>query len=342
MMVETNHARLLLRSDQVVPALKACEAARSLAEANGDERWLPQIHTVTGMAHARLGQPEVALGFLERAGELAGQRRDAKALADVVLEQASVLHSLGRNRESLQRLNEAHAIFRRLRARRELADADARLSALEDVFVAIVRSWGESIDAKDPYTQGHSWRVAEIACQLAVAHGMAPEEMVWFRMGALLHDVGKVAVPLEVLNKRGPLDHAEWKLMARHPIAGVELLEGIEFPWDVRPMIRHHHERWDGTGYPDRLAGEAIPLAARILTIADVYDALTTDRPYRSGFAPADALAVMLRDRERSLDPTLMTLFIKQVAPALPRTARRLPRHGSTPAPASRPAAAAR
>ena len=130
----------------------------------------------------------------------------------------------------------------------------------------IVRSWGASIESKDPYTQGHSSRVAAIACQLAVANGLAAEELIWFRMGALLHDVGKVAVPIEVLNKRGPLDDAEWKLMARHPVTGVELLEGIEFPWDIPAMIRHHHERWDGTGSPDRLAGEAIPLAARVLT----------------------------------------------------------------------------
>jgi putative nucleotidyltransferase with HDIG domain len=319
MMVETNHARLMLRSDRVVPALKACEEARSLAETSRDERWLPQIHTVTGMAHARLGQPDVALGYMERAAELAGRRKDAKVLADVMLEQAGVLHSLGRNRESLQRLNDAHAIYRRMRARRELADVDLRLSALEDTFVKIVKSWGESIESKDPYTQGHSSRVAGIACQLATAYGLPADELIWFRMGALLHDVGKVAVPVEVLNKRGPLDDAEWKLMARHPVTGVELLDGIEFPWDVRPMIRHHHERWDGTGYPEKLAGDAIPLSARLLTIADVYDALTTDRPYRKGFAHGDALAIMLGDRGRSLDPALMNLFAEQVAPALQR-----------------------
>jgi putative nucleotidyltransferase with HDIG domain len=206
-----------------------------------------------------------------------------------------------------------------MRAQRELADADTRLTALEDAFVKIVKSWGESIEGKDPYTQGHSWRVAGIACQLAVAHGLPADELTWFRMGALLHDVGKVAVPVEVLNKRGPLDDAEWKLMARHPVTGVELLEGIEFPWDVRPMIRHHHERWDGTGYPEKLAGEAIPLSARLLTIADVYDALTTDRPYRTGFTHGDALAIMLGDRGRSLDPALMNLFADQIAPALQR-----------------------
>ena len=95
MMVEANHARLMLRSDRVVPALKACEEARTLAESNGDDRWLPQIHTVTGMAHARLGQQEVALGYMEQAAELARRRRDAKVLADVVLEQPGVLHELG-------------------------------------------------------------------------------------------------------------------------------------------------------------------------------------------------------------------------------------------------------
>ena len=342
--VEVNRARLMLQSGQVVPALTVCSETLELSESTGDHRWVAEVHLVTGTAHARLGNWELALGALESAAQLARDRRDAKVLADVVLEQAGVLRELGRNRETLQKLNEAHGIFRQLRARRELADVDTRLAALEEVFLEIVSGWGASIESKDAYTHGHSARVANVACQLATASGLPNSELIWFRMGALLHDVGKVEVPEEVLKKPGPLDEDEWRLMALHPVAGVQLLEGIEFPWDIRPMIRHHHERWDGTGYPDRLQGEGIPSSARLLTIADVYDALTSDRPYRPGFTHEGALAIMESEQARTLDPTLFTLFRRRVAPQLarhplriePATAatgsRRVRRHSPSPA----------
>jgi HD-GYP domain-containing protein (c-di-GMP phosphodiesterase class II) len=128
-------------------------------------------------------------------------------------------------------------------------------------------------------------------------------------MGALLHDVGKIAVPPEILNKPGPLTPEERAIMERHPDAGVELIDDIEFPWDVRPMVRHHHEAWNGTGYPGRLAGEEIPLSARILCVADVYDALATDRPYRKAFSHARTMDIMQSDAGRIFDPALFTVF---------------------------------
>jgi putative nucleotidyltransferase with HDIG domain len=141
--------------------------------------------------------------------------------------------------------------------------------------------------------------------------------MMWFRMGALLHDVGKVSIPLEILTKPGRLDDSEWTVMAQHPVSGVELLEGVEFPWDVRPMIRHHHERWNGSGYPDRIAGETIPLEARILTIADVYDALTTTRSYRAAFPHEKAMEILSSEVGQTVDPGLFELFARDVAPRL-------------------------
>jgi putative nucleotidyltransferase with HDIG domain len=314
-LVEVNLARLLLRTNRVVPALRASEDARQLSETTGDDRWLADIHLISGASYTRLGRTDVALGFLARASEIARTRRDAKVLADVVLEEAVAFRAVGKNRETLQRLNEAHRIFQRLRARRELADVDTRLSELQAFFLQIVRDWGESIEGKDPYTQGHCSRVADIACLLATASGLPEEELSWFRMGALLHDVGKVAVPLEILNKPGPLDDDEFRIIATHPVVGVELLDGIEFPWDVRPMIRHHHERWDGSGYPDRIGGDDIPLAARILTVADVYDAITTNRSYRPGFSHPKAMDIMDSETGRTLDPALFALFRDDVVP---------------------------
>src|SRR5690606_34020202 len=133
-------------------------------------------------------------------------------------------------------------------------------------------------------------RVAEYACTLAQHAGMSAQELPWFRMGALLHDVGKIDVPESILNKPGRLTDEERRIMERHTIVGYETLASIEFPWDIRPMVRSHHERWDGAGYPDRLEGESIPYAARILHIADVFDALTSARSYRSPLSAEDAL----------------------------------------------------
>jgi HD-GYP domain-containing protein (c-di-GMP phosphodiesterase class II) len=136
-----------------------------------------------------------------------------------------------------------------------------------------------------------------------------PDVLLWFRMGALLHDVGKIVVPPDVLNKPGKLEPDERRLIERHPDAGVELIGDIDFPWDIRPMVRHHHEAWDGSGYPAGLAGEQIPLSARILCVADVYDALATDRPYRRAFGHQKALDIMAAEAGTRLDPALFFLF---------------------------------
>ncbi|MGH7636527.1 MAG: HD-GYP domain-containing protein, partial [Gemmatimonadaceae bacterium] len=174
-----------------------------------------------------------------------------------------------------------------------------------------VRHYAQNIESKDAYTLGHCERVADLACAIANDMGFDETTMFWFRVGALLHDVGKIVVPPEILNKAGPLTPEERKIMESHPMAGVELMRDVEFPWDVLPMIRGHHERWDGHGYPDRLAGEAIPLSARMLCVADVYDALTTDRPYRKAFDMADALKLMEADSGRAFDPTILGRFLR-------------------------------
>jgi HD-GYP domain-containing protein (c-di-GMP phosphodiesterase class II) len=131
-------------------------------------------------------------------------------------------------------------------------------------------------------------------------------------MGALLHDVGKITVPAEILNKPGALTDEEAAIMRQHPARGETLISGVGFPWDIRPMIRHHHERWDGRGYPDRLAGPQIPRAARILCIADVFDALTSARSYRSAYSPAKAAAMMRADSGAIFDPALLAVFLER------------------------------
>src|SRR5439155_10871211 len=221
--------------------------------------------------------------------------------------------AMGRNRDTLQALSTSHRLFTKLRAQRDLADVTQRLRRLEHRFHDLVRQWAQSIESKDAYTLGHCQRVADYACAIATDMGFDETTLFWFRVGALLHDVGKIVVPSDILNKPGSLTPEERAIMERHPTAGVELLRDVEFPWDVLPMVRGHHERWDGHGYPDGLAGDAIPLAARILCVADVYDALTSDRPYRKAYERDHALRLMASDRGRQFDPDILERFFRVV-----------------------------
>lgn len=317
MIVEVNRARVMIQTGRVGDALQISEDALLIAETSGDARWLADIHLTRGQVRMGMGRHHEALDCLRDADLVARRREDPKVMADVALAQAQVLRAMGQNRETLEQLNEARRLFEYLRARRDLADVGERLDELEAEFLRIVREWGESIESKDSYTQGHCNRVADYACMLADAAGLPEPERHWFRMGALLHDVGKVSVPHAILTKPGKLDAQEWAVMTRHPEYGVELLQGIDFPWDVRPMIRHHHERFDGTGYPDKLRGAQIPLEARILTISDIYDALTTTRSYRPSFSHDRAVQILQEERGRAVDPELLDLFLAEVAPRM-------------------------
>jgi diguanylate cyclase (GGDEF)-like protein/putative nucleotidyltransferase with HDIG domain len=187
------------------------------------------------------------------------------------------------------------------------------MARLEGDFLDVVRKWGESIESKDIHTQGHCERVADLSTALAAKAGFDENSLFWFRIGALLHDVGKLIVPAEVLNKPGKLTDEEWALVRKHPEAGEQMLADVAFPWDVAPMVRSHHERWDGKGYPDGLAGENIPLTARILCVADVYDALTTERSYKRAFSQLEAIEIMRREIGKQFDPQLFARFEEMV-----------------------------
>lgn len=159
----------------------------------------------------------------------------------------------------------------------------------------VLFSLATSIEAKDPYTEGHCERLSEYSVALAERLGLPDEICVALRRAGIVHDVGKVAVPEHILLKPGRLTDEEWKVMRQHPIIGERICQPLKSFRLVLPIIRHHHEKLDGTGYPDGLRGDEIPLTARILQIVDVYDALTTERPYRKAMTPAEAFSV-LRD----------------------------------------------
>lgn len=318
LMVGVNRVALLVAKRDFASARSACEAIIREAAALNETRLLAETYKLSGVIARETNRLEEAERFLHMAYDQAMTREDLLLAAETSREQAELYLVLGRNRDTLQALSSAHSLFTRLQARRDLADVTLRLRRLEERFETLVSQWAQSIESKDAYTLGHCERVADYACAIAADLGFDEPARFWFRVGALLHDVGKIVVPVDILNKAGALTPDERAIMERHPTAGVELLRDIDFPWDVLPMIRGHHERWDGHGYPDGLAGEGIPLAARILCVADVFDALTTDRPYRKGYSPSDALRLMQGDVGRQFDPSILTRFFR-LAPYLLR-----------------------
>lgn len=160
----------------------------------------------------------------------------------------------------------------------------------------VVYSFARAVDAKSPYTRGHSDRVTRYAVALADRLGLPPTEIDVVRRGGLMHDIGKICIPDAILNKPGPLTPDEYEVVRRHPMQGVQMVAPLESVQDTIPIIRHHHERMDGRGYPDGLEGEGIPLFARVVAVADVYDALRSDRPYRAGMPLERCLAVLKAD----------------------------------------------
>lgn len=185
----------------------------------------------------------------------------------------------------------------------------ARAQELRESYRLTVRALAGAVEARDAYTGRHAERVAAYGLQLADAYGMRLGDDPEIEFGFLLHDAGKVAVPDAILFKPGPLTPAERLTMEQHPVTGAEIVRDIAFLGAARDVIRHHHERWDGTGYPDRLAGEDIPVFARIFAVADTLDALTTNRPYRRASTIAQARVIILQSVGTHFDPNVVEAF---------------------------------
>ncbi|HXG44877.1 MAG TPA: HD domain-containing phosphohydrolase [Gemmatimonadales bacterium] len=181
---------------------------------------------------------------------------------------------------------------------------------LTELQWSTLTAFARTIDAKSPWTAGHSERVTQFALGIAAALRMGQEDLVRLHRGSLVHDIGKIGVPSSILNKPDRLTDEEWDLMRQHPTIGARILGPIAAFRDIIPIVLHHHERFDGTGYPARLAGEAIPYLARVLTVADVYDALTSERPYRRGWTPLGARDFIVAHAGTHFDPALVPAFL--------------------------------
>jgi putative nucleotidyltransferase with HDIG domain len=186
------------------------------------------------------------------------------------------------------------------------------LAKVNRVYVAAIEALAHAVDAKDQVTHDHTRRVQDEAVRLARALNVEDEgELQAIKAAALLHDVGKLAIPEHILNKPGRLTPAEFEIMKRHAAIGADILSVIGLPFAVVPIVRHHHENWDGTGYPDRIAGDAIPIGSRILAVVDCFDALTSDRPYRPRMETHEALQVVRDRRGTMYDPRVVDVFFE-------------------------------
>lgn len=205
-----------------------------------------------------------------------------------------------------------HELNIRIRALLRMKLFTDELDSAEGVLCVLARS----IERKDTYTEGHCERLAEMALALGQELRLPERDLLALRLGAFLHDLGKVAVPDAILLKPAALSAEERQVVEQHPVAGEEICRPLRSLQDVLPIIRHHHERWDGSGYPDGIAGEAIPVTARILQVLDIFDALTTDRPYRRALSREAARELLAREAGRGWrDPEIVRAFRASAVP---------------------------
>lgn len=290
-----NHAEVHAARQQFDRARGNAEAALAIFDQLGARSHKADAYRVIGAIYRETGRAALGESRLRASIELAVSSGEILIEAESSRELALLYQAMGRNQEALSLLNTAHRLFGRLDARVDLVNVSAKVEALEGTYLAVVRDWGQSIESSDTYTHGHCERVASYAVAVARALGADEHEQTTVRIGAYLHDVGKVKVPHEILNKPGRLTREEFEVIQMHPVWGVELLATVEFPWDIKPIIRWHHEKYDGTGYPDRLKGDEIPINAQVIGIVDVYDALTTTRSYRPAMTHATAIVEIER-----------------------------------------------
>ena len=221
-------------------------------------------------------------------------------------------------------------------------DQNRHLSELNALYLSTIETLAMAIDAKDQITHGHIRRVQLYAVGLAKSMGVTDEAQIRaIEAAALLHDMGKLAVPEYILNKPGPLTVAEFEKMKLHASVGADILSAIDFPYPVVPIVRHHHENWDGTGYPDKLSGSNIPIGARILSVVDCFDALTSDRPYRPRLSDKEALRILHERRGTMYDPLVVDAFTRvhitiapNPTPSVPQSSLKAITEASSPGPA--------
>ena len=193
-----------------------------------------------------------------------------------------------------------------LRALRNRGELNRATQALSGTLMETVDAIARTVEKRDPYTAGHQHRVAQLAVAIATRMGLDNERIKGLRLGAIIHDIGKIYVPAEILNRPGKLTEHEFGMIKSHPQVGYDIMQDVQFPWPVKEMIYQHHERVDGSGYPQGLKGDEIVLEAKIITVADMVEAITSHRPYRPAMGIDKALAITREQIGTGLDENIV------------------------------------
>ena len=330
--------KILLSAVPAIPAqeiergLKACKGRQdcqlSLADANYlitklDGSWgadgcalisLESLDKATGAVAARLRSIFVTAGIGALGFALLGSLLSARAIVQPLAIMISHLHAseksgdlseLNLGPEAIKEVRELTASFNRAASAIRRSKED-----LQHAYLQFTGSLASALDARDSYTAGHSQRVSEYSCAIAESLGLSAREVGDIRIGALLHDIGKIGVSDSVLQKPGRLTSDEFALIQMHPTIGCRILEGVNGFHSYLAVVELHHENWDGTGYPRDISGQDVPLAARIVHVADAFDAMTSDRPYRRGMSVSEAFGILNRFSGTQFDPAIVGAFL--------------------------------
>jgi len=297
-----NRAEVLIATGRNDAARISAEQALSIFNELGARSEISDAYRVMAMVNRATGHTTASAQGLQLARELAAQLGSVIGEAEALRELARVYRTVDRLPEALDTLVVASELHSRIGLRFDVS------GVLQGRFPALIRDWGETIAAIHPPTFAGSREVSRDAATVASSLGLPPAAQASIRLGALFYDVGKLRVPLGTLDKSGPLTSREYEFVRTHTVLGEELLGRVRFPWDIHPIIRSHHERLDGSGYPDGLRGDAIPVSAQIVGLLDVYRALLSPRPGRPAMTHEEALREMEQCRSR-WRPDVYTAF---------------------------------
>jgi putative nucleotidyltransferase with HDIG domain len=314
LIVEINLADLCLKRGAVEEARLHCTNVQTyLTENNVVSGHTVEARKLAGLIAVASNDLATAARCFEEAIEISQQIGARFQEAEAVFERGRLFKIQARHLDALNDLETAYHIYTSLKAQGKRQETEKTIGSIEGLYLEIFESMAREVDLKDQYTKGHSDRVASLGLLLAKELGLHSHMLKTVVAAGLLHDIGKIQIPDEILKKQGRLTDEEFRMIQKHPELGVELLAGKEFPWDIKPLILYHHEKSNGTGYPSRLSGEAIPIGARIVCIADVFDALTSDRVYRAAFPTEKALEIMAAEAGTSFDPVVLNSFITMI-----------------------------
>lgn len=279
---------------------------------------MPEMDGLELMKHVKTAQPNMMFIIMTAYPEIQiAVEAIRSGAADFLIKPVDLelmVFSVRRALERKKMQEELDSYHRNLEKLVELRTENLRQACrtLKKANLDSVKVLAGAVDAKDPYTRGHSDRVRRMSLQIAVSLRFTEERMEVLEYGALLHDIGKIGIKDEILGKRGALSPEEYQVIQEHTLIGVKIVEGIEFFEDKIPMIRNHHEHFDGTGYPDGLAGEAIPIEARIIGVPDAFDAMTSLRPHRETMPLEHILLEMGECKGKQFDPKILEIFLQE------------------------------